>query len=188
MKWGPLLVLFAGLLLLAHTVVALHVSDIILDISLPSRYENVEADETVIVESQIILLGDGQTVADVLIDYEIRDRSDALITKTTETKGGLLRIQTVKELQIPKQTHPGVYEIIVTASHGDVQKQSSVMFEVKEKEEIGNAETRNVFILMAILLVNIIFFIILFYEMHKFKKIENLFERVSEKDLKRFVG
>ena len=165
-------------ILLASVAAAHHIQDMILEVSLPSRYERIIAGETIPVESQIILLKGGQTVADVVIEYTVTDKNGVLITKASETKGGTLRIYSVMELRIPKQTPPGAYEVKVTASHGAITKQSSVTLEVEEEVQEFSFTP-----LMLLGIALLLFFIILLYERHKFKRIEHLIRKVSEREL-----
>src|SRR3989344_421139 len=84
---------------------------LLVDVEIPEGYQQLKQGDPILAETQIILVGNNRTdtIIDVLIEYMIKDKEGNLITKVSETKGGVVRIQTVKELQLPADLPMGVY-------------------------------------------------------------------------------
>ncbi|MBI4153086.1 hypothetical protein HY497_01065 [Candidatus Woesearchaeota archaeon] len=159
------------------------VQDIILSLDLPSEYKKVAPGGDIRLESQILLLREqDRDIADIIIEYAIIDRRGLVLAKAAETKGGIERISTTKELAVPSDAQPGIYEIVVKASHGDITKQSSVVFEVIASEEQFALSITS--ILVGIGTILLFFFVMLVYIYLRFRKLHKLITVISTKNLK----
>ncbi len=191
-RFGIFLVLlvFFSLSVNAESNVGDDPAEIILELTVPDEYQKITAGEHLFVESQILLVRENEnSILDIIIEYSILDKEGKIINKLTETKGGIVRIGTVKELDIPKTSLPGVYTIVVKASYQDHDVESSENFEVVEDVEtiIGAYDLISVspLVIYLIGLIFALFTIIILYQHLRFKKIEHLIVKARVKDLKR---
>ena len=192
---APIIILFLSALMLlpathaesAFTTAAVveDVHDIVLSLDLPSGYKTVAPGGDIRLESQILLLREqDRDIADIIIEYAIIDRHGSVLVRTVETKGGIVRIFTVKELIVPFDAQSGIYELVVKASHGDVTKQSSVVFEVVEASEERFALSINS-ILVGIGAILLFFFVMLVYIYWRFRQLHKRIILISAKNLKK---
>lgn len=124
-----LLALFA---LLSSFSSAAEPSGIVVETQIPSKYLQVESGEAIVMQSDIILRQNetNALMTDVLLEYVIKDSSGTTTAKVSETKGGIFRFTTVKELHLPSEANPGMYAVEVIVRYKDLAATDSAMFEV----------------------------------------------------------
>src|SRR3989344_9517043 len=156
-----LILLLAGLIM----VMPVKAQDLLLvDVEIPGGYRHLVPGESVFVETQIILVGNNQSnpLVDVLIEYIVKNKDDQVITKITETKGGIVRIQTVKELHLPADIRPGIFSVTVRTSYKEEMTETSATFEVAEQHALPvsfyNQEVNNLFIITLAAIVSLFVF------------------------------
>jgi len=137
---------------------------LLVDVEIPEGYQQLKQGDPILAETQIILVGNNRTdtIIDVLIEYMIKDKEGNLITKVSETKGGVVRIQTVKELQLPADLPMGVYSITTKASYKDIAGETSASFKITRnlgQEQFSSSffNTRNLLILLLLGIITLIF-------------------------------
>lgn len=164
------------LLLVLLLIVPVQAEELLLvDLEIPEGYQQLNQQESVLVETQIILVGRNQTdkLTDVLIEYSIKNKEDDTIIKLSETKGGVVRIQAVKELHLPAELLPGIYSVAVRASYKNVSAENSASFEVTkmlvEIEAFSQPTTRN--LLLTIIVGMITLFLFSAYQFWKIERI-----------------
>jgi len=158
-------------------------SMLLVDTYIPSKYERVASGESVLVESEIILR-DNKEIVDVEIEYTITDSKNSIIYRVVETKGGIVRINGVKELNIPLGLEPGIYHANVRASYSNFVRSDSDSFEVIKKPHIEQSLLiRKDYLVMVLIIILLIFIGMLYYEHKKFKHIKKLITLVDEKEL-----
>ena len=151
---------------------------LLVDVEIPEGYRQLEQFEPILVETQIILVGSNRTnITDVLIEYIVKDKEDNLIAKMSETKGGLVRIQTVKELQLPADLADGVYSITVKASYKEIAGENSASFKITKNlgEEPFSSSFSSTKNLMILLLLGVISLFI--FSAYQFWRIKKLYPR-----------
>lgn len=169
-----LLILLIGILM----VIPAKAQEIILvDVNIPEGYRHLVPGEPVFAETQIILIGRDQTdsLVDVVIEYSVKDKENNVITKITETKGGIVRIQATKELHLPADLVPGIYSVTVKASYkGIAETGASTTFEVVKsyaKETSLPQDIKSLLIIIiAIMLIFFLFSAYQFWKIAKFTK------------------
>ncbi len=107
-------------------------SEIFLEVLIPSKYAQLNPGESVLIQSDIILREDQAkaVVTDVLIEYSVKDSSEAILAKVLETKGGILRLSTVRELELPSSAKAGMYTVEVSAQYQNITGKNSAQFEI----------------------------------------------------------
>lgn len=146
---------------------------LLVNVEIPPDYQKVQTDETILVETEILLLDRFRTeaITDVLIEYKIKDQEGKVITELSETKGGLVRIETIKELH-PTLLPPGTYIVMVKASYKEVTGEAYTSFEVVDKVvSLPDEPHLTLDLLIILLLVMISFFLFLLYQFWKIKKL-----------------
>ncbi len=138
-----------------------------LNVNIPTIYKEVFIGESILIETEIILIEHKpDEIIDVLIEYFVKDEKGSIIYKLSETKGGILRINDVKEIEIPNDIKPGLYIVEVKASYDNIFVVDSNSFNIIKKPFWdGDDKT--------ILIIAIFIFIILgflYYELYKIKK------------------
>ena len=182
-------VLIGIMLVLLSFFVSAQDAEILLKVDLPERYRQIFPSESIVVESEIVILKTTnlEEIVDVLIEYKITDTQDKTITKLSETKGGTLRINDVKELRLPEGASAGTYQVKVKASFNGVTAEKSESFVIVAPPQAAPAPaTINLIPLLIIIGVIITtFLILLYYQYLRFQKLEHKIRKISEKDLKR---
>lgn len=138
---------------------------LLVDVEIPEGYQQVKQGDSILIETQIILVGVNNTsaVTDVLIDYVVKDKDGKVITSLSETKGGVVRIQTVKEMHLPLDIPTDVYSVTVKASYKEISGQSSSSFNIVTSfgEEAFSSSfftTKNLLILLLLGILSLFFF------------------------------
>lgn len=150
-------------MLLASSVKAQEL--LLVDVEIPEGYQQLKEGDPVLVETQIILVGINKTdtIIDVLIEYIVKDKNGNIITSLSETKGGIVRIQTVKELHLPAGLPTGAYSVTIKASYKEVTGETSASFKITQNlgEQAFSSTfftTKNLLILLLIGLMGLFFF------------------------------
>ncbi|MDO8511258.1 MAG: hypothetical protein Q7S55_03770 [Nanoarchaeota archaeon] len=174
-----LILLLAGLIM----VMPAKAQDLLLvDAIIPEGYRHLVLGESVFVETQIILVGNNQSspLVDVLIEYAVKDKDGQVITKISETKGGIVRIQTVKELHLPADLSPGIFSVTVRASYKEKAMETATTFEVAEQHALPvsfyTQDVNNLFIIILVAIVSLFLF-----SAHQFWKIKHLYKRTKKR-------
>ncbi|MDO8510923.1 MAG: hypothetical protein Q7S55_02045 [Nanoarchaeota archaeon] len=155
---------------------------LLIDLNIPEGYHHLIPGDSVFVETQIILVGRNQTdpLTDVLIEYAVKDKDNQVITKISETKGGIVRIQTVKELHLPTDISPGIFSVTVRASYKEAATETSATFEVAESHASQDFPLpQDIKSLFITLLVTIISFFL--FSAYQFWKIKHLYKRTKKR-------
>ena len=150
---------------------------LLVDAEIPESYQILAAGDSVLVETQIILVGKNQTdtLTDVVIEYVVKDKDNKIITQLSETKGGLVRIQTVKELHLPSDLSLGTYSISIRASYKEVLGETSASFKVAKPESNYNLTLSSANNLLKFILVGMA--VLLALSMYQFWKIGKFYHR-----------
>lgn len=179
-KIFPILGLF---ILLAFLEISAAQERLYLNSSILSRYKTISAGEVILVNTEIILSREEtETPVDIAIEYAIYDSKGSFLYKIKETKSLFLRMTTVKEVEIPLNAEKGSYSLVVKADYKDVTATSSDEFEIIEGP-IYIPRFYTYIIIGIILLILLIFTFSLYYQYRKFKYMEKLVKKVSERDL-----
>ncbi|GEM_PF-5466016 len=137
---------------------------LLVNVEIPEGYQHISEGDSILVDTQINLVGYQQnnTITDVVIEYVIKDKEGNIITRLSETKGGFIRIQTVKELLLPSNLPLGIYSVIVRANYKDVSRESSVSFEITktylDSRDSSQTTTKNLLITLVIGMVVLFLF------------------------------
>ena len=160
---------------------------LLLELTLPVEYKIVEAGQTVLIYSDILLVRPNQPekLVDIVINYKIIDHDNQVITELSETKGTSLRLNTVTELELPPDLEPGTYYFQVTARTMGAVVTGSKGFVLVASVEETTASLNNKLILISLMLIVVIFLLILFYSHLRFKRLEQNFRKIDAKHLKR---
>jgi hypothetical protein len=182
-NWSMMIMLggITFLIFLASYLVAAETSTktakpFMISIEIPPDYQKVQADDSVVVQSEVLLPDSLKTenITDVIIEYTVTDQEGNIITALSETKGGLLRIESIKELPLPKKIPAGTYNVMVSANCKGAIGQASASFEVVE--QVGEMETISglTIQLLLILLIGMtgffLFLVHLFWKMKKLRR------------------
>ena len=149
---------------------------LLVDVEIPEGYQKLKLGDPVLIETQIILVGTNSTsaLADVLIEYFVKDKDGNTVTSLSETKGGVVRIQTVKELHLPNNLSTGVYSVTIRTSIGKLVSQNSASFKITNDltEETFSNQFYSINLLLTLLLVGLLgLFLFLIYLSWKIKKL-----------------
>ncbi len=149
-----------------------YLSELLIDVNIPEDYLHIYPGEFLLAGTDIILIQEEKAIGihDVLIEYAIKYHNDTIVTRAMETKGGILRISTIKELKIPFDAKPGIYTLEVTVSKENVNSKNSATFEVLEKiPESKNGEKIKDYVIVILVIFNFMFIIAIFLWMRKHK-------------------
>ncbi len=148
---------------------------LLVDVTIPEGYQHLIPGDSVLVETQIILVGRDQMepVIDVLIEYTIKDKNNNIVTKLSETKGGIVRIQTIKELHLPADLLPGIYTLTAKASYKNVSAETSSSFELFKNyaEPVLPLPTTTNNLLIAVIIAVVSLFFFSAYQFWRIKKL-----------------
>ena len=147
-------------------------SELLINVNIPKHYFHIYSGESVLVETEIILKQEENATEmhDILIEYAIKENNGAVVTKAIETKGGILRINTIKELQLPSDAKPGMYTFEVKASKGSIVGINSATFEIIEKiPESKNWEQIRDYVTLIMVIFNLMLIVAVFFWMKKVK-------------------
>lgn len=172
-------------------------SDVLVHVDLFSGTEKIFGGEMLVAGIEVVLPRQRyEDVVDVVMTYTITDSSGTVILRSEETKSGLLRIQTVKELAIPSNAFPGSYTLTVQASYSEAgydeqnvwversaQGEAGASFEVLKKTFVQQAAPALVPILLVLFII--VFGALLYYLHRKFAALTAAMHKISESDLKR---
>ncbi len=155
-------------------------SELFLEILIPSKYARISSGEAVLVESDIILRGNEDDIAivDVTIEYMVKDTFDSVVTKAVETKGGIFRLTTVRELEMPSAAKPGMYTVEVAARYKNLTSKNSAQFEIVKPPLIGFFTWQNHLKTGAAIIVTILVSIFLF----GFWRLQSLAKKIEGKN------
>lgn len=172
--------LLTGLLAMMLLVSLAQAQELLLvDVEIPEGYQQLKSGDSVLVETQIILVGTNTThpITDVLIEYIVKDKEGNIINSLSETKGGVVRIQTVKELHLPNDLPTGTYSVTTKASVAKLVGQNSASFKItkdlgEESFSTPFFSNKNLFILLLVGLLGLFFF-----SAYQFWKIGKLYKK-----------
>ncbi|MEK6900537.1 MAG: hypothetical protein AABX05_05415 [Nanoarchaeota archaeon] len=141
-----------------------------------------------LVEVQVLLVGRNQTspITDVLLEYVIADKNGERIFAFSETKGGIVRIQKLKEIPLPPDLPAGTYSITVRASYEAVKGEASVPFTIIDAVQVSKTLSYRLDVEIYFLITLVIFLsssIYFYVKIVKLLKDTNGY--INEKDLKR---
>jgi len=125
-----LTIIFLLFLLLLITPVYGEVSNLMVDVAIPARYKEISPGEPILAYSDVILIQEDQQAHDINLDYVIKDKQQTIITSLTETKGGILRLNSVKEIPLSKELKPGSYSLEMSARYHNLTAVNSASFEI----------------------------------------------------------
>jgi len=163
------------------SVIALGNTKIILKVDVPSRFEEIRPGEDIAVNIEVFLLKDQeqQKIVDIIMEYHVFNEKGELITKLIETKGILLRLDDVKEISLPGNIPPGIYTIDIRATYKGASVTNSDIFEVIKPVKPTKIEAEY----LIILVILVLFVAAMIYEYKKFKYMERMITKISERDL-----
>jgi hypothetical protein len=169
------------LIIAIGSVIAVENTKIILKVDVPSRFEEIRPGDDIAVNTEVFLLKENeqQKIVDIILEYSVFNEKGELITKVIETKGILLRLDDVKEISLPKNVLPGVYTIDIRATYKGVSVANSDIFEVIKPVKPTKIEAEY----LTILVILVLFVAAMIYEYKKFKYMERMIKKVSERDL-----
>ena len=163
------------------SVIAVENTKIILKVDVPSRFEEIRPGEDIAVNIEVFLLKDQeqQKIVDIIMEYHVFNEKGELITKLIETKGILLRLDDVKEISLPGNIPPGIYTIDIRATYKGASVTNSDIFEVIKPVKPTKIEAEY----LIILVILVLFVAAMIYEYKKFKYMERMITKISERDL-----
>ncbi len=184
---GSIFLLLVLLTLLLTTSLQAQNAEVVVNLNIPSQYRTIQQGNSLLVETELLLVREKQdSIIDILIEYTVRDPQGQVVTQFSETKGTLLRINTIKDIPIPATVAPGIYTLEVNASYNGHSSKDTVFFDIAEFKKVDLGELRKEFTVFVILFaaITLFFLTILYYEYFKFKRLERTLEKVGVKDLK----
>ena len=167
------------ILILSISVYA-DVSGIITNIEIHSKYLKVTPGSSVLAATDIIIIKQTTEPIDIVIEYKVYDQKNNTIIKFSETKGTVIRINTIKEFKIPDNSELGTYTIEVKTSYSNINNIGYAKFEVVKENYVtkfGKEQTQ--FLILSILVL--VIFIGFIFQYQKFKNIEKLINQKNNK-------
>ena len=152
---------------------ALGKDKVAVSLNIPSQYKAVNVGETILIQTEVILIKDfteEEKVTDVLLEYAVKDSKGNTIISFSETKGTILRLDTLKEVSMPKDSPPGIYVVEVKASYRENIGMDTELFEVQnEQSQIQPLEQSINSYLTAIIAILLMVMISLYYSYRRIK-------------------
>ena len=148
------------------------------DLEIPSQYKTANAGEAILIQTEVILIKDftgeeKDNVTDVLLEYTIKDSKSNIILSFSETKGTLLRLNTLKEISMPKDSPPGIYLAEVRASYRENSGMDAELFEVqKGQSQIQPLDQSVNSYLTAIIIILLMVMTTLYYSYRRIKNMK----------------
>ena len=174
-KKGKSRIFLIWLLVLPLAFSLARAEELLVNAEIPEGYRHLTAADSVLVNAQINLVGypENNSTYDVIIEYLVKDKKNNIITRFSETKGGFIRIQTVKELLLPPDLPSGIYSVTVRANYKTVFREKSVPFEIVKtySDSRDSAHTTNKNLLITLIVGIVILFLSSFYQFWKLGKI-----------------
>ena len=127
----------------------------------------------------------GIRLADVDVDYVIKDMDEKIIIKEHETVAVETKTSFVKRFTIPGSVKPGNYIFYAKVTYNGVVGSSSSLFEVVEKPHVETpAQTEKYYYVVYIIIAIIAFFgISMSYQHRKLKELTESIKKVTIEDL-----
>ncbi len=167
-----------------------HIEQLLVDVNVPSTDKQLTAGESVLVqvEARIVSGEKERKLADMFLEYTLKNQEGETLLTAVETKGGIDQITAVRELFIPRDAAPGVYTIDVQVTHGDFSRTASAHFMVEQntRQELTRGSWYILAMLIGFSLNALAFPAFIWYEHRKFKKLKMHLLKVEEKHLKQY--
>ena len=165
-----------------------HIEQLLVDVNVPLTDEQLIVGDSILVEVEArVIHGEKErTLADMYLEYTLKNQEGETLLTAVETKGGIEQISTVRELFIPRDAAPGVYTVEVQVTHGDMSRMASAHFMVESnvRQELTQRGWYILAMLIGFSLNALIFPAFIWYEHRKFKRIEKHLQKAEKRYLK----
>lgn len=163
---------------------------ILVDLTIPAKFQQVAAGESLLSQSDIVLINEDQErlLVDLFLTYTIRNNRGAELLTLSVTKGAAERLDITQEFIIPESAAPGAYVLEVSVEAPGLRSVESASFEVLSSVHppAGFLAHPSFFFPLIVLSLGVVLsFIWAFFEHRKIKKLEK--ELISIHHIKKWI-